>query len=62
MLIDNDKSPIAYVFGYAILISFDLLLWLILRFFKVKVAEQFKRLIAVLLVLFLPFLFFVIYG
>ena len=62
MIINNDKSPIAYILGYAVLISFNLLLWLILSFFKVKFAGQFKRLIMGLLVLFLPLLFFVIYG
>jgi len=62
MIIDNDKSPIVYIFGYAVLISFDLLLWLILSLFKVKFVGQFKRLITGLLVLFLPLLFLVIYG
>jgi len=62
MIIDNDKSPIVFILGYTVLTCLNLLLWLILSFFKVKIARLFKKLIIDLAVLFLPLLLLVIYG
>ena len=62
MIIDNDKSPVAYILGYAVLTSLNVLIWIMLAIFKVQFAGQFKKVIVGFLVLFLPLLFLVIFD
>ena len=60
IIIDNDKSPLAYIVGYTFLTTLNIIIWIILLLLKAEFSKQFKLLIIGLLILFLPLLFLVI--